>query len=168
MNNWLIILIAVLASAFFAGMEIAFVTSNKLRIELDRKQGVFGSGILKIFTANPGQYIATMLIGNNIGLVVYGLIISKMLSPFIYSFVGSDVITLILQTLISTAIILFIAEFLPKAIFLINPNFFLRSLSLPTIFFFFLVYHIPHIKRNKKHHNKIDKEGNSYLNDVER
>ena len=142
MNNWLIILIAVLASAFFAGMEIAFVTSNKLRIELDRKQGVFGSGILKIFTANPGQYIATMLIGNNIGLVVYGLIISKMLSPFIYSFVGSDVITLILQTLISTAIILFIAEFLPKAIFLINPNFFLRSLSLPTIFFFFLFYPI--------------------------
>jgi CBS domain containing-hemolysin-like protein len=142
MNNWLIILIAVLASAFFAGMEIAFVTSNKFRIELDRKQGAFGSGIIKIFTANPGQYIATMLIGNNIGLVVYGLIISKMLSPLIFSVVGSDVITLILQTIISTAIILFVAEFLPKAIFLINPNFFLKSLSLPTIFFFFIFYPI--------------------------
>jgi CBS domain containing-hemolysin-like protein len=142
MNSWLVILIAVLTSAFFAGMEIAFVTSNKLRIELDHKQGVFGSGIIKIFTANPGQYIATMLIGNNIGLVVYGLIISKMLSPLISSIVGSDVITLILQTIISTGIILVVAEFLPKTVFLINPNFFLKSLSLPTIFFFFLFYPI--------------------------
>lgn len=142
MNNWLIILIAVLVSAFFAGMEIAFVTSNKLRIELDRKQGAFGSQIIKIFSNHPGQYIATMLIGNNIGLVVYGLIISKILSPFIYSFVGSDIITLILQTIISTAIILFVAEFLPKTIFLINPNFFLKTLSLPTIFFYFLFYPI--------------------------
>jgi len=140
MNNWIIILIALLTSAFFAGMEIAFISSNKLRIELDRKQGVFGSGIIRTFTTNPGQYIATMLIGNNIGLVVYGIIISKMLSPFIHSFAGSDVITLILQTIISTAIILFFAEFLPKAVFLINPNFFLRSLSLPTILFFYLFY----------------------------
>jgi CBS domain containing-hemolysin-like protein len=142
MNNWLIILVAVLASAFFAGMEIAFVTSNKLRIELDRKQGVFGSGIIKIFSSNPGQYIATMLIGNNIGLVVYGLIISKMLSQSISSFVDSEVITLILQTIISTAIILFVAEFLPKAVFLIYPNFFLKSLSIPTIIFFVLFYPI--------------------------
>ena len=140
MNNWIIILIALLTSAFFAGMEIAFISSNKLRIELDRKQGVFGSGIIRTFTTNPGQYIATMLIGNNIGLVVYGIIISKMLSPFIHSFAGSDIITLILQTIISTAIILFFAEFLPKAVFLINPNFFLRSLSLPTILFFYLFY----------------------------
>ncbi len=142
MNNWVVILIAVLASAFFAGMEIAFVTSNKLRIELDRKQGVFGSGIINIFTANPGQYIATMLIGNNVGLVVYGLIISKILTPRISSFVDSDILTIILQTVISTAIILFVAEFLPKAVFLINPNFFLKSLSLPTIFFFYLFYPI--------------------------
>jgi CBS domain containing-hemolysin-like protein len=142
MNSYLIIFLAVLLCAFFSGMEIAFVTSNKLRIELDRKQGVFGSGIIKIFTGNPGQYIATMLIGNNIGLVAYGLIISKMLSPVIYSIVGSTVITLILQTIISTAIILFVAEFLPKTIFLINPNFFLKSLSIPTLFFFLLFYPI--------------------------
>jgi CBS domain containing-hemolysin-like protein len=140
MNSFLIIFLAVLFSAFFSGMEIAFVTSNKLRIELDRKQGLFGSGIIKIFTGNPGQYIATMLIGNNISIVVYGLIISKMLSPVIYSFVGSEVITLILQTIISTAIILFVAEFLPKTIFLINPNFFLKSLSIPTFFFFLVFY----------------------------
>jgi CBS domain containing-hemolysin-like protein len=145
MNNWLIILFALLVSAFFAGMETAFVTSNKLRIELDRKQGAFGSGIIKIFSANPGQYIATMLIGNNFGLVIYGLIISKILSPIIYPFVGSDVVTLILQTIISTAIILLIAEFLPKAVFLINPNFFLKILSLPTIIFFVLFYPVSKI-----------------------
>jgi len=142
MNSYLIIFLAVLFSAFFSGMEIAFVTSNKLRIELDRKQGVFGSGIIKLFTANSGQYIATMLIGNNICLVVYGLIISRMLSPVFYSFTGSDIITLILQTIISTAIILFVAEFLPKTIFLINPNFFLKSLSIPTLFFFIIFYPI--------------------------
>jgi CBS domain containing-hemolysin-like protein len=126
-------------------MEIAFITSNKLRIELDRKQGAFGSGIIRLFTGNPGQYIATMLIGNNISLVVYGLIISKMLSPVIYTLTGSDVLTLLLQTIISTGIILFVAEFLPKTIFLINPNFFLKSLSIPTLFFFLLFYPISKI-----------------------
>jgi len=142
MSPYLIIFIAVVCSAFFSGMEIAFVTSNKLRIELDRKQGVFGSGIIKLFTGNPGQYIATMLVGNNISLVVYGLIISKLLSPVIYSYVNSDIVTLILQTIISTAIILLVGEFIPKAIFRLNPNFFLKSLSIPTLFFFLLFYPI--------------------------
>ena len=140
MNNWLIILIAVFISAFFAGMEIAFLSSNKLRIELDRKQGAFGSGIIKIFTKNPGQYIATMLIGNNIGLVIYGLIISRILNPFLSSFINSEVIVLIFQTAISTLIILFVAEFIPKAVFRISPNFFLKVFSLPTSFFYFLFY----------------------------
>jgi CBS domain containing-hemolysin-like protein len=142
MNPYFIIFLAVVCSAFFSGMEIAFVTSNKLRIELDRKQGIFGSGIIKLFTANPGQYIATMLVGNNVSLVVYGLIISKLLSPVIFAMVGSDAVTLILQTIVSTAIILFAGEFLPKAIFLLNPNFFLKSLSIPTLIFFLLFYPI--------------------------
>lgn len=142
MNNWLLIILAIIFSAFFSGMEIAFVTSNKLRIELDRKQGVFGSGIIKFFAGNPGQYIATMLIGNNISLVIYGLIMSKLLSPIIAPLVGSDSLTIIFQSIFSTAIIIFVAEFLPKTVFLINPNFFLKILSIPTLFFFLLFYPI--------------------------
>ncbi len=140
MNVILIILLAIILSAFFSGMEIAFVTSNRLRIELDRKQGVFGSKIIKLFTDNPGQYIATMLIGNNFSLVIYGLVFSKILGTLLTPFIGSDLLILILNTIISTAIILLVAEFLPKTIFIISPNFFLKFLSIPTLFFFFLFY----------------------------
>jgi len=142
MSGILIILFAIILSAFFAGMEIAFVTSNKLRIELDRKQGVFGSEIIKLFTDNPGQYIATMLIGNNISLVIYGLVFSSILGPVLSPLINSDLLILIINTSISTAIILFVAEFLPKTIFIISPNFFLKFLSIPTLFFFFLFYPI--------------------------
>ena len=142
MNGVLVIFIAIILSAFFSGMEIAFISSNKLRIELDSKQGLFGSGIIKFFAANPGQYIATMLIGNNIALVIYGLFFSKLLNPVLIPLLGSDIIVLIINTLISTAIILTVAEFLPKTIFIISPNFFLKLLSIPTLFFFYLFYPI--------------------------
>jgi len=142
MNVILIILLAIILSAFFSGMEIAFVASNRLRIELDRKQGVFGSKIIKLFTDNPGQYIATMLIGNNFSLVVYGLVFSQVLGKLLTPILGSDLLTLIINTLISTALILLVAEFLPKTIFIISPNFFLKFLSIPTLFFFFLFYPI--------------------------
>jgi CBS domain containing-hemolysin-like protein len=142
MNSILIILVAIVLSAFFSGMEIAFVTSNKLRIELDKKQGVFGAGILNIFTNNPGQYIATMLIGNNIALVIYGLVFSDLLGPYLYNYFDSELIVLLLNTFISTGIILFVAEFLPKTIFIISPNFFLKFLSIPTLLFYFLFYPI--------------------------
>ena len=140
MNIILIILLAIILSAFFSGMEIAFVTSNRLRIELDRKQGVFGSRIIKLFTDNPGQYIATMLIGNNFSLVIYGLVFSKILGALLTPILGSDLLILIVNTIISTGIILLVAEFLPKTIFIISPNFFLKFLSIPTLIFFFLFY----------------------------
>lgn len=140
MDGILIIFLAIVLSAFFSGMEIAFVASNKLRIELDRKQGVFGSGILKLFTKNPGQYIATMLIGNNIALVIYGLVFSRLLGAELSKFIESELIILVINTLLSTAIILLVAEFLPKTIFIISPNLFLKFLSIPTVFFFFIFY----------------------------
>ncbi len=135
-----IILLAILLSAFFSGMEIAFISSNKMRLELDIKQGDFGSGILKFFTKNPGQYIATMLVGNNIALVIYGIFFSRLLSPVLNPLLGSDILVLIVNTVISTAIILFVAEFLPKNTFIIAPNFFLKTLSFPTVIFFWLFY----------------------------
>ena len=142
MNVILIILLAIILSAFFSGMEIAFVASNRLRIELDRKQGVFGSRIIKLFTDNPGQYIATMLIGNNFSLVIYGLVFSKIIGIVLTPILGSDLLVLIINTLLSTTIILLVAEFLPKTIFIISPNFFLKFLSIPTLIFFFLFYPI--------------------------
>ena len=139
--DWiLIIILTIILSAFFSGMEIAFIASNKLRIELDRKQGAFGSRFIKVFSDNPGQYIATMLIGNNIALVVYGLFFSRLLSPVLIPIIRSDLLVLILNTIISTGVILLVAEFLPKTVFIISPNFFLKLLSLPTIFFYYAFY----------------------------
>ncbi len=143
MNGILIILLLAIAFfAFFSGMESAFIASNKLRIELDRKQGVFGSEILKLFTNSPGQYIATMLIGNNIALVIYSLIFSSLLGPELSKYFESDVIVLIINTIISATVILFAAEFLPKRIFIVTPNFFLKYLSIPALFFYSLFYPI--------------------------
>ena len=142
MDEILIILLTIILSAFFSGMEIAFISSNKLRLELDRKQGGFGSGIIKIFTDDPGQYIATMLIGNNIALVVYGLFFSRLLGPVLTPVFNSDVMVLIVNTIISTAIILLVAEFLPKTTVIISPVFFLKLLSIPTLFFYILLYPI--------------------------
>jgi len=145
MDALAVIMIAIVFSAFFSGMEIAFITANKLRIELDLKQGVFGSGFIKMFSNNPGQYIATMLIGNNIALVIYGLFFSRLLTPVLTPLIRSDALVLLINTIISTGIILFVAEFLPKTIFKLSPNFFLKVLSLPAMFFYYLFYPISKI-----------------------
>ncbi len=142
MESILIILVAVIFSAFFSGMEIAFISSNRLMIELDKKQGAFGSKIVAMFVRKPGQFISTMLVGNNIALVVFGLIFARLIAPVLYELTGSDAATLILQTVLSTIIILFVAEFLPKNLFIISPNFFLRSLGIPAVFFYYVFYPI--------------------------
>jgi len=142
MNAILVIIIIIIFSAFFSGMEIAFVASNKLRIELDRKQGNFGSRFTGVFTNNPGQYIATMLIGNNIALVIYGLFFSRLLNPVLLPLLQSDLAVLVVNTVMSTALILLMGEFLPKTMFIISPNFFLNILSFPAMIFYIVFYPI--------------------------
>jgi CBS domain containing-hemolysin-like protein len=110
MNYAVIIIISLICSAFFSGMEIAFISANKLKIEVDKKQGVFGSGIISFFNERSGHYIATMLVGNNISIVIYGLIMAIILEPFIGRFTDSDILILIIQTIISTLFILITAE----------------------------------------------------------
>ncbi len=140
MNLLIIILITLFLSAFFSGMEIAFVSANKLRIELDKKQQIFPANILKIFSDNPSQYITTMLIGNNLALVIYGLVMAQILDPFVKIFTQNYGAILFFQTLISTFIILFLAEFLPKTLFKINPNQTLRIFAIPVYLFYLIFY----------------------------
>jgi len=137
-----VILIAMVLSSFFSGMEIAFVASNRLLVELDRKQGVFGSRLTASFVRNPGQFITTMLVGNNISLVIYGMVFTRLLTPFLITLTGSEITTLIIQTILSTLIILIVSESLPKNFSLLSPNLILRSLSFPTAIFYYLLYPI--------------------------
>jgi CBS domain containing-hemolysin-like protein len=140
-SSILIIVFALVASAFFSGMEIAFVTANRLKIELDSQKGTFSGKILSNFVKNDSRFIATMLLGNNIALVVYGIWMAKLLEPSISSFVyGNEALILTIQTVVSTLLILFTAEFLPKATFQINPNRVLQVLSFPLIILYTALY----------------------------
>ncbi|MBN1416756.1 MAG: HlyC/CorC family transporter [Bacteroidales bacterium] len=140
MNYLLIIIITLCFSAFFAGMEIAFLASNKLRLQLNKKQGLFSARFTSVFLANPSQYIATVQIGNNIALVIYGLSMASILEPLIRIFTDIEFTILIIQTLISTIIILIMAEFLPKTLVRINPNIILNLLAFPMIIIYYLLY----------------------------
>ena len=127
MESCLIILLTLIASAFFSGLEIAFITSNKLRIELESKQGVLSANILSYFSKYPARYMGTMLLGNNIALVVFGIYMDEELNILMRDFIPSKILLLLLSTFLSTMLILVLAEYLPKNFFRLNPN---KTLSL--------------------------------------
>ena len=130
-------------SAFFSGMEIAFVSSSKLRFEVDRSNRTLSGKLLSVFYDNPDNYISTMLVGNNIALVVYGIMMSRIIDGFLIAHITANPALLLLaDTLISTLIILVVGEFLPKTIFKINPNATLRFFALPTFLIYYILYPI--------------------------
>ena len=132
-------IISLLFSAFFSGVEIAFISANKLQLELDKNTGKFPSKIITYFTKNESDFITTMLVGNNIALVVYGIVMTQILTPQFSGYFNSALILLLVQTFITTMIVLITAEFLPKAIFRIFPNQILKVFSLP-IWLFFVIF----------------------------
>lgn len=146
-----IIVISLLLSAFFSGMEIAFVSANRIYLEIEKKQDGVLARVLTKLTASPSKFIATMLIGNNIALVVYGLYMGDLLMEWFYSVLPSDNIlvhvlfsdfTLLTQTLISTLVILLTAEFLPKVLFQIYSNTLLKALAIPAYAFYVIFWPI--------------------------
>ena len=133
---------ALVLAGFFSGMEIAFVSSNKVKTEIDIKKGGLVSQILNIFYAHRETFISTMLVGNNIVHVIYGIGIAWLLKTPLEGWLGADneALILLVQTIISTAIVVVMSEFLPKNIFRINPNRSLRVFAVPLLFLYLLLY----------------------------
>ena len=138
----LLTVISLSFSAFFSGMEIAFISSSKIKIELDNKKGEFSAKILSFFNGKPAWFIAAMLIGNNIAMVIYTLYITDLIEPYLLTFSFNQTIVLLLQTIFSTFFILLFAEFLPKAVFRLNPNATLRFFSLVLFVVYILLWPI--------------------------
>ena len=137
------ILITMAFSAYFSGMEIAFVSSNKLRFEMDRNEQSITSRILSIFYHNPNNFISTMLVGNNIALVIYGILMAELIEQnLLAGYITNEFLLVLTQTIISTLIILVTGEFLPKTLFKINPNFTLSLFAIPTFICYIVLYPI--------------------------
>lgn len=143
-HSWLIIVSMLILSAFFSGIEIAFVSSNKLRIELKNKQGLLWAQILSDYIKKPSSFITTVLVGNNIALVIYGMFMEEQMDSWFDTefFVTYNILTLILQTFVSTLIIIFLSEFLPKVLFKASADSILPPLIIPFQIVYFLLWPI--------------------------
>jgi putative hemolysin len=145
-NYVIIVVVALLLSAFFSGVEIAFISADKLHIELRSQQGHYSDKILSKFLKRPSWFITTTLIGNNVTLVIYGIFMAIILEPIIIhlapGLLENQLFVFVAQTVIATLIVLVTAEFLPKSLFLIDPNKMISILAIPinVIYFIFLPF----------------------------
>jgi len=144
MSDQVVILASLFFSAYFSGMEIAFISANKLHIEVLAKQGSFTGKVLARFVRKPALFLGTTLVGNNVALVLYGIYMAKLMEPVLLGFLPADeqTVLLISQTLISTLVVLVTAEFLPKSIFLLNPDRMLSALAFPMMMIYYFMYPI--------------------------
>ena len=136
--------IALVFSAFFSGIEIAYISANKLQIELQKKQGMWSGKVLSKFLAKPGQFIGTTLIGNTIMLVLYGTFMAFLLDEPLRNLfpasINNEGVILISQTILSTLLVLITGEFLPKSIFMLDPNRMLNFFALPFLIIYYIMY----------------------------
>ncbi|MBO5810665.1 MAG: HlyC/CorC family transporter [Bacteroidales bacterium] len=144
MNDIYIVILSLMASAMFSGMEIAFLSTNRLQLELDLKKSKFSAKIINKFFKNQSQFIGCLLLCNNIANVIYGIAIARILEPLITNILPepltNDFIILLCQTILSTLLVLITGEFLPKIIFGINPNNSMRIFSVPAMILFIVLY----------------------------
>lgn len=135
------ILITLLFSALFSGTEISFFSANRVRLELDNQKGGTVSDILKYFYGHSERFISTMLVGNNIALIFYGIFMGKLFGPWItHHITQSPFLVALLQTVFSTVIILITGEYLPKSLFKMNPNTMLRTFAIPLYIIYWILY----------------------------
>ncbi|MBO7591409.1 MAG: HlyC/CorC family transporter [Prevotella sp.] len=142
MTNLIIgLIVTMVFSAFFSGMEIAFVSSNRLRAEMDREKNGLSQRALDVFYRHPNNFVSTMLVGNNISLVIYGILFAKIFDATLF-YPLSDGMRVTADTLLSTVVVLFTGEFLPKTIFKSNPNTMLTVFALPAYLCYVILYPI--------------------------
>jgi len=137
-----VIISTVLVAAFFSGSETAFLSSNKLRIELEKKKGLFASRIISGFIRKPNRLLATILVGSNIALVVFSFAMANLLNPLLHIFTQNEALALVLNALISSTIFLLLADFIPKAIFRAVPNQALNFIAIPLKIFYIILFPI--------------------------
>ena len=145
MNSWIVVTISLFFSALCSGLEIAFNSINRLQLEVELKKNTFSAKIIRLFLKDQSRFITSLLLGNNIALIIYGMSMSQLLDSSIvhwlqYISLNNDFMVLLVKTIIATLLVLLVGEFLPKALFRINPNATLSFFALPTFLCYCLLY----------------------------
>ena len=142
-----VVVVSLMVSAFFSGMEIAFLSSNKLKLEIEKKQSRAFNFVASLFSRHAGQYITTILVGNNIALVVYSMFMSRLIQQLLGLIPAGGIssFSFLIETVVSTVVIIYTAEFIPKAVVRLNPNFYYRTFAVPVYLFYLLFYPISKI-----------------------